>query len=197
MVTDSLTELANLVFNAVKSAGKRHVHKLGLSVHLKATKDGLINLVVNSELLAGVLGVGLEGGDNLRLLVGVELRGRDDGDLLLLVELLVELGVLVGDAVEAVETLVLVQHLNESLGGSADTSNFLKDHVELSNLLRSDALVLSEESEHFAVLVDLLEVAHILEDVVEVAVHGGSGEEYAGVTAINGVFLGGRLVVSS
>ena len=197
MVTDSLTELANLVFNAVKSAGKRHVHKLGLSVHLKATKDGLINLVVNSELLAGVLGVGLEGGDNLRLLVGVELRGRDDGDLLLLVELLVELGVLVRDAVEAVETLVLVQHLDESLSGSADTSNFLKDLVELSNLLRSDALVLSEESEHLAVLVDLLEVAHILEDVVEVAVHGGSGEEYAGVTAINGVFLGGRLVVSS
>lgn len=130
-------------------------------------------------------------------MVGVELGGRDDGDLLLLVELLVELGVLVGDVVEAVETLVLVQHLDESLGGSADTSNFLEDLVELSNLLRSDALVLSEESEHVAVLVDLLEVVHILVDVVEVAVHGGSGEEYAGVTALNGVFLGGRLVVSS
>ena len=109
----SSAELADLGLNAVESAGERHIHEFRLGVHLKAAHDGLINLVVDGELLALVLGIGLKSCNNLRLLVGAELSSRDNGDLLLLVELLVELGVLLGDLVDEVQALVLSEHSQE------------------------------------------------------------------------------------
>ena len=55
----SVSKLADLVADTVVSARKGHVHELGLRVHLEAAHDRLIDLVVDSELLAFVLGVSL------------------------------------------------------------------------------------------------------------------------------------------
>ena len=56
----SLAELCDLVGDTVKSALKGHVHEFRLGVHLESTKDGLINFVVDSELLSLVIRVGLK-----------------------------------------------------------------------------------------------------------------------------------------
>ena len=66
----SLAEFVNFSFDASNSAGKGHVHEFRLSVHLEASHDGLINFVLNSELFAGVLWVGLQGSDDLVPLIG-------------------------------------------------------------------------------------------------------------------------------
>ena len=64
-LTCSVSELADFTADTVESATEGHIHELRLSVHLKAAKNRIVDLVVNGELLAFVLGVGLKGGDNL------------------------------------------------------------------------------------------------------------------------------------
>ena len=191
----SVSKLADLAADAVVSARKRHVHELGLRVHLKAAHDRLVDLVVDSELLAFVLGVSLQGRYNLRLLVCGKFSGGDDGDLLLLVELLVQLGVLLGDVVDLVQTLVLGQDGQETHGGFAEGSRLLERGVKLGDLFAADATILGEQTELLAVSVDLLHEAQVLVHVVQIAVLRSCGEKHARVAALNGVLLGGWLVI--
>lgn len=65
----SLAELVHFLADAVESAAEGHVHELRLGVHLEAAQDGLVHFVVDRELLASVLRVGLKSSYNLRLLV--------------------------------------------------------------------------------------------------------------------------------
>ena len=191
----SVSKLADLAADAVVSARKRHVHELGLRVHLEAAHDRLVDLVVDSELLAFVLGVSLQGRYNLRLLVFGKISGGDDGDLLLLVELLVQFGVLLGDVVDLVQTLVLGQDGQETHGGFAEGSRLLERGVKLGDLFAADATILGEQTELLAVSVDLLHEAQVLVHVVQIAILRSCGEEHSGVTALNGVLLGGWLVI--
>ena len=144
----SVSELGDLSADAVEAAAEGHIHEFGLGVHLESTKDSVVDFVVNGELLARVLGVGLKGGNDLRLLVVAELRGGDDGDLLLLVELLVELGVLLSDHVKSVEALVLGEDGEELEGSFGEWSGLLEGLVELADLVGADTTVLGEEAEH-------------------------------------------------
>ena len=65
MVKRSHGKLSNLFVDAHHAGRDRHVHELGFSVHLKTTLDVLVNLVLDSESFAGVLGIGLKGCENL------------------------------------------------------------------------------------------------------------------------------------
>lgn len=47
---------------------KGHIHELTLSVHLETALDVLVNIVFNCELLILVVGVCLQGRDDLTLL---------------------------------------------------------------------------------------------------------------------------------
>ena len=178
-MTVSVSKLADLAADAVVSAGERHVHELGLRVHLEAAHDRLIDLVVDSELLALVLRICLQSRNDLRLLVIGEISGRDDRDLLLLVELLVQLGVLFGDVVDLVQALILRQDGQETHGSVAKGRRLLEGDVELGDLFLADATILGEQAELLAIFVDLLHEAQVFVHVVEVAVLRGCGEENA------------------
>jgi len=114
---------------------------------LEATKDGSVNLVVDSELLAFVHGVGLKGRDDLLLLVGGEVASRDDCDLLLLVEGSVQFAVLLCDVDDLSQTLVLGQDYHETQSGLAESSSLLESFVELSDLFRTNTTVFGELTE--------------------------------------------------
>lgn len=181
----------------INTGSQAHIHELRLSVHLEASEDGLIDLEFNDELLALVLGVGLEAAEDLLLLVlGEAVRG-DDGDLLFFVELLVELGVLLGDLLDEHQTLVLSEHLDETDGHCVEVSCLLKALVELTDLLNANSGILGEKLEALRVSVELAQELHIFIHVVESTFLRGSCEEHASIATWDGVFLGGRLVVGS
>lgn len=191
----SVAELGDFGADAVEARGEGHVHELRLSVHLEATQDSVVNFVVDGELLAFVLGVGLQGAGHLFLLVLREGHSGDDRDFLLLVELLVQLLVLLSDVGEAVETLVLSQDGQETDGRRAERSNFLEGSEHLGHLYGANATVLGEQTEAVAVGVDFSEEVHVLVDFVQMRVLGGSDEKNTCVAALNGVFLRRRFVV--
>ena len=191
----SIAELGDLRVDAVQSAGQGHVHELGLGVHLQTTHDRLIDLVIDRELLALVLRVGRECGHHLLLLISCQLLRRDDGDLLFLVELLVELRVLLGDLRNEVETLVLSKNRHELEGSVAEGSRLAESLVQLGDFGTTNSAVLGEETELLTVPVQLADVLEILVHAKEVTILRGSGEEDAGVTSLDSVLLGGWLVV--
>lgn len=164
------SKLCDFLLDAVKSAPQGHVHEFGLSVHLEAAHDGIIDFVVNDELLARVLGVGLEGGDNLRLLVGGEVAGGDDRDLLLLVERSVQFCVLLSNVVDLAQTLVLGEDDQETQSGLTERCRLLECNVELLDLDAAHATVLREEAELLTVGVDALQEFQVLIHVVQVTV---------------------------
>ena len=191
----SVAELGDLRVDAVQSAGQGHVHELGLGVHLQAAHDRLIDLVIDRELLALVLWVGRECGHDLLLLISCQLLRRDDGDLLFLVELLVELRVLLSDLRNEVETLVLSKNRHELEGSVAEGSRLAESLVQLGDFSTTDSTVLGEETELLTVPVQLADVLEILVHAKEVTILRGSGEEDAGVTSLDSVLLRGWLVV--
>ena len=69
------SESVHLLSESSHPRGERHVHEFRLGVHLKTTKDGGVNLILDSELLALVLWVGLKGSKHLRLLSISQLLG--------------------------------------------------------------------------------------------------------------------------
>jgi len=148
-------------------------------------------------LLALVQGVGLKRRDDLRLLGGRQSRGRDDGDLLLLVELLVQLGVLGANLFDVEKTLVLSENGQEMESSLTERSSFSEGLVELIDFFGSDATILGEETEGIAVTVQFMKVLRVFVHSEEGIVLGGSGEQNARVAALNGIFLRGWLVVGS
>lgn len=66
----SIDSLSNLLGKMINTALQAHVHELGFSVHLQSSEDGLIDLELKHELFALVLGVSLEGTEDLLLLSG-------------------------------------------------------------------------------------------------------------------------------
>lgn len=193
----SVNHLLDLLVETVNTGGQAHVHELRLGVHLQAAEDGLIDLELDDELLALVLGVGLERAEDLLLLLSGEAVGREDGDLLLLVELLIELGVLVGNLLDEHETLVLSKDLNEADGDLVEITGLLQALVELLDLLEANTSVLGEELEGLGVAVELGQELHVLVHFIEGACLRSGGEEHGGVAARDGVLLGGGLVVGS
>jgi hypothetical protein len=193
----SLDELGDLRAESGESSRQTHVHELGLSVHLEATLDGRVNSEVKQELLALVSRVGLEGSQHLSLLARVEGLSRDDGDLLLTVELLVQLLVSVRDGVDIVETLVLGKDLNELESDRVEVTDGLESLVEESDLLKTNTGVQGEVAEGLGVLVEALKVSDILEHGVEGALSGGSHEKDGSIATLDGVLHVGRLVIGS
>jgi len=108
---------------------------------------------------------------------------------------LVKLAVSIGNLTNVDESLVLGQHLEELEGDIAEWSGGLESLVKLLDLLGSDSLVLSEESEGLAVGEELLKIFDILENVVELALSGGVSEKNTGVSAFDSIFLAWWLVV--
>jgi len=191
----SIDEPGDFASELLDSGGETHVHELGLRVHLQSSLDGGVHSELELELLVFVLGVGLEGSEDLVLLGGGELLGRDNGDLLLLVEGLVELGVLGGNEVQVGESLVLGEDLDELDGEGVEIGKRLQSLVELLDFLGANACVLRELLERLRVLVQLLEVGEVLVDRVQSLLLRGGREEHSGVPALNSVVLGGGLVV--
>lgn len=144
-----------------------------------------------------VLRIGLEGCEDLLFFGGGEAVGGDDGDLLFLVELLVELGVLFGDLLDEHEALVFGEDFDEADGDCVEVACLLETLVELTDFLDADTRVLGEELEALRVGVELAQELHVFVDVVEGGLLGSGCEEDASVAARDGVFLGGRLVVGS
>ena len=193
----SIDNLSNLLSKTINTGLQAHVHKLGFGVHLQSSEDGLIDLELKHELFALVLGVSLEGAKNLLLLSGGETVGGNDGDLLLLVELLVKLGVLLGDLLDVHEALVLGEDLDEADGDLVEVASLLKANVEGADLLNTDTGVQSEHLEALRVLVKLAQEFHVFVHIVEGAVLRCSCKENCCVSAWDGVFLGRGLVVGS
>lgn len=191
----SIDHLLNLLRKTINTGGQTHVHELGLSVHLQSTENSLIDLELDLEFLVLVLGVGLEAVENLLLLVLGKAVGRDHGDLLLLVELLVELGILLRDFLDEHQTLVLSEDLNEADGHCVEVASLLEALVELTDLLHADTSVLGEQLEALRVGVQLAQELHVFVHVVKGALLRSGGEEHASIAAWDGVFLGRRLVV--
>ncbi len=181
----------------INARSQTHVHELCLSVHLQSAEDGLFDLELDDEFLALVLGVGLEGCEDLLLFLSGEAVSRNDGDLLFLVELLIELGVLLSDLLDEHEALVLGEDLDEADGHVVEVTGLAQACVEGADLLAADTCVLGEHLEALAVGVDLAKEFHVFEHTVKGAVLGGSGEKDGCIAAWDGVLLGGGLVVGS
>ena len=162
---------------------------------MESAHDGGVNRIFNSERFAFVLRVGLERSHHLLLLDFGELRSRDNGDLLLLVEFTVQLNVPLRDLANEYETFVLGQHGQEVHRDGVELSSLLEDAVEVLDFLFADTTVLGEEFEVFGVLVELTEVNHVFVDVEESGVVGSGGEKNTGIATFNSVLLAWRLVV--
>jgi hypothetical protein len=141
---DSLDHLCNLRFDFLKSGSKGHVHELSFGVHLKSSFNGLVNGELKGEFFSCVQWVGFECVKNLVLLSAGESIGRDDGDLLLLVQSFVELDVSVGDASDISKSLIFSQDFQELDGQWMESSNALESSVELSHLSLTNSCVLGE-----------------------------------------------------
>jgi len=140
-------ELGNLFVDAHHAGRDRHIHKLGLGVHLKTSLDSSIHLILNSESFTSVLWVGLESSEHLRLLVIVQWLCRNDSDFLLLVKLLVEFLVFNSDVFQRVETLILSQHSQEVDSALVERSNRCESLVHFSDFAEAYTTVLGEETE--------------------------------------------------
>ena len=103
-----------------------------------------IDLVLKSESLAFVVGVGTEGSENLILLAGREVFSRDDSDLFFLVEQGIKFLVLLSDFSNDVKTLVLSEHSQEMDCGWVERSGFEESFIELSDLLKSNTGIFGE-----------------------------------------------------
>lgn len=145
----SIDHPLDLLVEAINARSETHVHELGLGVHLEAAQDGLVDFELDHELLPLVLGVRLQGSEHLILLRSGKLGRRDHGDLLLLVELLIELGVLIGNLLDVHEALVLSKDLNEADGDCVEITSLLEALVEFVDFLDADTCV---ESEHLEAL---------------------------------------------
>lgn len=140
-------------------------------------------------MLASVLGVALKRGDDLVLLTIREGNGRNDRDLLFLVELLVQFSVLGANLLDVNETLVFSKDSQEVDCGIAERSSLSEGLVEQSHFFGTDTAILSEEAERLAMTIELLQVHHILVYVEEGVVLGGSGEENACIATLDRVLL--------
>lgn len=187
-------ELCDFLVDAGHARLEGHVHEFGLGVHLEATLDDRVNLVLDRELLVGVRRVRFEGGENLGLLRAGQLLGRDDGDLLFFVEKLVELLVLQGDVVDLSKALVFGEHGHEVDSQIVERRGLKHNLVELLDFLSTNTGVLSEQTEVFRGIVKLSEVHHIFVDVVESFFLGGGAEKNASVATLDGVLDDGRLM---
>ena len=65
----SIDHLVDFLVETVDTGSQAHVHEFRLSVHLEATEDRLVSLELNNEFFSLVLGVGLEGCEDLLLFV--------------------------------------------------------------------------------------------------------------------------------
>ena len=140
----SLDHLGNFTLHLIKSGSERHVHELGLGVHLEASLDGLVNSELEGEFFSGVKWVGLEGGEHLTLLIAGESLCRDDGNFLFLVQGSVKLDVSVRDSSDESKSLIFSEDLKELNSQWVESSNTLKRLVELLHLGTSDTSVLGE-----------------------------------------------------
>lgn len=68
----SKSKFGDFFVDAGKTRLKRHVHELGLGVHLETAADRCIDLVLNRKGFACVLGVGLECAEHFALLSRVK-----------------------------------------------------------------------------------------------------------------------------
>jgi len=194
-VNYSLGKLGNFLVDSLDAGVERHVHEFGFSVHLEAAEDVGIHLVLNGEFFAFVLGVLLEGEENLVSLSVVQLIGRDNSDLLFLVELRVQFLVLLSNLLNENKSLVLSEHCQEVHSEVGEGGGLQKSVVQKFDFLSADTLVLGEHTEVLAVGVQLAKVNHILKHVVKGSLLGGGNEKNAGVSAFDGVFLAGGFVI--
>ena len=114
---------------------------------MQSALDGWVDSEVKGELLSGVLGVGLQGSQDLSLLGGIQHISGDDGDLFFFVEQLVQLLVPGGNMIDVDQSLVLGQHLQELDGQLVEVSEASQSLVKGLDFSSSYTLVLSEESE--------------------------------------------------
>lgn len=128
-------------------------------------------------------------------MVLAQLIGRNDGDLLLLVELLVQLLVFAGDVLDVDQTLVLSQHGQEVHGAGVEWGDGFEGLVKFTDFFQADTAVFGELSEHLGVGVEFGKVHHVLVHVEESGLLGGSGEQNVGVATFDGVFIGRCFVV--
>lgn len=187
-------ELSDFLVDAGHARLEGHVHEFGLGVHLEATLDNRVHLVLDGELLVGVGRVGLEGSENLGLLRAGQLLSRDDGDLLFFVEKLVELLVLQSDVVDLSKALVLGENSHEVDSQIVERRGLEHNLVELLDLFAANTGVLSEQTEVFRGIVKLSKVHHVFVHVVKSFLLGGGGEKDASVAALNGVLGDGALM---
>jgi len=172
MVKRSHGKLSNLFVDAHHAGSDRHIHKLGLSVHLKTPLDCSIHLILNSESFTSVLRVSLKSRKHLRLLVIVQWLSRNDSDFLLLVKLLVEFLVFNSDVFQRVKTLILRQHSQEVDSALVERSNRQKSLIHFSDFAQANTTILCEETERLAVSVELGQVHQVFVDVEESAFLG-------------------------
>lgn len=171
-----------------------HVHELTLGVHLEASDDGGVYLVLDGECLSSVGGVSLESSEHLAFLGTGESLSRDNSDLLLLVEGSVVSSVLKSNLFDEVKTLVFGEYFHESQSSGVERSSFEEGSVELLDFGRTDTLVIGEHSEVFRGGVEFSNVGHVLVDRVEGFVLRGSREQNVSVSTLNSLFGNGANV---
>ena len=146
-------------------------------------------------MLALVLRVSLECFQDLLLLARVKRLSRDDRNLFLTIQLLVELLVLVGNTIDEDKALVLSQDLEELVGRRVEISNRLESLIELSDFFRTHSSVLSKIAEGLRVLVKRLQVDNVLVYGVKSALGRSGGKKNGSVATLHRVLRGWRLVI--
>jgi hypothetical protein len=133
----------------------------------------------------------------LLLLVGGEAVGGNHSDLLFFVELLIELGVLLGNLLDEHQALVLGEDLDEADGHLVEVTGLAQTCVEGADLLATDTGILCELLEAFTVGIELSNEFHVFEYIVKSSLLGGSCEEDGCIAAWDGILLGRGLVIRS
>jgi hypothetical protein len=131
------------------------------------------------------------------LLTAGKSLGRDDDDLLLLVQSLVKLDVSISNSFDISKSLIFSKDFQELDGQWVESSNGLECSIELSHLSLADSCVLGELLECIRCFVECLNVNNILIDCVKSFLLGGSSEKDSGISSLNSVIIKWGLVVSS
>ena len=131
------------------------------------------------------------------LLVGGEAVGGNHSDLLFFVELLIELGVLLGNLLDEHQALVLCEDLDEADGHLVEVTGLAQTCVEGADLLATDTGILCELLEAFTVCVELSNEFHVFEYIVKSSLLGGGCEEDGCIAPWDGILLGRGLVIRS
>ena len=191
----SFDDFDHFVGQSIDARRKTHVHELRLGVHLESSEDSAVDLELQYELHAFVSGVFLQRCEHIALLRLVQVLSRDNSDLLLIVEQLVQFKIFLRNVIDVHESLTVAADLDEFVRHVVEVSDRAERIVEGIYFPVADSRVSGEELEIFAVFIERDKVSHVLVNFEKRVLQRGGGEEHGGEPALDCIFVDGGLVV--